>query len=287
MNKISKIKRILYPIGFVILVFAGWNLWSIYKSENKTTDLYDSLSRQKNKYQNQEQRVTESAKNTGAESDGRENGERTTERTAEKEDGIVQGQNVEAVNAWLVDMKQQNVELAGWITVPNTVIDYPVMQTVEDNDFYLTHDFDKQENSHGAPFADVNCILGESDNQMIYGHHMKDGTMFAGLMEYENHEFCEKNDDIIFYTSGKTMRYEVIYVMNLSSQAVEEFPYYRYIDFGNDYTYEDYLSQCRKYALWSRREIPEEKGRLLTLSTCEYSGKDGKFVIVAREVLEE
>lgn len=80
--------------------------------------------------------------------------------------------------------------MAGWITIEGTPVNYPVMFTPDQPDFYLKHGFDKEYSAYGVPFVGENCTLSpRSDNLIIYGHHMKNGTMFAALADYENKDF--------------------------------------------------------------------------------------------------
>lgn len=256
----KKIKKILYPICAVILLIAAWNLWSIRKSTAHTKELYGTVIRGSLTV------PSGSASETPKES------------TAEAETDM---EETEIVNPWLVDLQKQNDELVGWIRIPNTAIDYPVMQTGSDNDYYLTHDFARDENVHGAPFLDVNCKLGESENLVIYGHNMKDKTMFQNLMLYKDAAFCESNGSIEFDTPEESSHYQVAFVMLISAKQAENFPYYNYIDLSDDETYEDFLQQCSQYAIWKSPDLAEPGTALLTLSTCEYSQKDGRLVVVA------
>lgn len=89
---------------------------------------------------------------------------------------------------------EQNNDMAGWITIEGTPINYPVMFTPEQPDFYLKHGFDKEYSAYGVPFIGENCtLLPRSDNLIIYGHHMKNGTMFAALTDYKDEDFYEKH----------------------------------------------------------------------------------------------
>lgn len=78
----------------------------------------------------------------------------------------------------------QNSDLVGWISIPSTRIDYPVMQTKDSPDFYLKHAFDKSYSSYGVPYIQENCDIGLSDNLVLYGHHMNNGSMFSDLCKY-------------------------------------------------------------------------------------------------------
>lgn len=260
----KKAKKILYPICAVNLLVAVWNLWSIKSSTVRTEKLYDTLAER-----------TESDNKEIKDSDG------TEQDTAEAEN-VSAGEKI--VNPWLTELQKENEELVGWIKIPDTAIDYPVMQTGSDNDYYLTHDFNKEENVHGAPFLDVNCQIGISENLIIYGHNMKDKTMFQNLMLYKDSSFCESNGVIEFDTPEESRKYQVIFVMLISEKEAESFPYYKYINLSDEALYQGFLEQCSQYAIWRGTELPEPGTELLTLSTCEYSRQNGRLVVVSKKI---
>ncbi len=257
----KRIKRILYPLCILCILISAWNLWKIQSSTRQTKDLYDNLASQAK------------AAEEGEDLDDAENETEMEEETEEDESGM---------REYLTALKEQNSDVIGWIRIPNTVIDYPVMQTdKERDDYYLTHDFMQEENPHGAPFLDVNCQLDASDNLIIYGHNMKDKTMFQNLLLYENADFCESNGEIELDTLTGSSTYRVIFVMLITETEAEKFPYHRCIDLSNEEIYQGYLQQCQRYAIWQTEDLPETGTGLLTLSTCEYSRKNGRLVVVA------
>lgn len=244
----KKAKKIIYPFCFAIILIAVWNLWKIKKSTEKTEELYAALASQ---------------------------------AEAEQEEAATD-QNQTVVNPWLLKLQQQNRELAGWIRIPGTEINYPVMQTESDNDYYLTHDFNREENVHGALFLDVNCSIRDSENLIIYGHNMKDGTMFQNLMGYKDADYCNANGRIRLDLPEESSWYQLLFVMLLSEADAEKFPYYKCIDLSNEEIYQGFLTQCSRYAIWQNGSLPEPGTRLLTLSTCEYSEENGRLVVVAQ-----
>lgn len=259
----KKIKRILYPICAVIILFAAWNLWKIRQSTENTADLYESLAGQ----------VSSCEQEEASEDFGEE-----TELAAEEETTVP--------NSWLLELQGQNEDLAGWLRIPGTEIDYPVMQTKKDTDYYLNHDFEGNEDPHGAPFLDVNCRIGESENLIIYGHHMKDGSMFQNLMLYKDTDFCETNGTILFDTPQESAQYQVIFVLVMSEKDSEDFPYYQCMNLSKDEIYQGFLKQCKRHAIWAGTEMPETGTGLLTLSTCEYSSDNARLVVIAKRTGE-
>lgn len=121
----------------------------------------------------------------------------------------------------------QNTDLAGWIQIDGTNINYPVMQSKHDPDFYLKHNFEKADSPHGCPYVQANCDLQTpSDNILVYGHNMKDGTMFSDLLQYKRESFWEQHRIIRFDTLTAQAEYTVMAVFR--GEAENLFAYYLY-----------------------------------------------------------
>ena len=113
----------------------------------------------------------------------------------------------------LTELYRQNNDLVGWICVEDTNINYPVMQSKDNPNFYLKHGFDKAYTDYGCPYVQENCDMElPSDNIIIYGHHMNDGSMFAGLMKFKDKSFWEKHKTVSFDTLTDRQTYEVLAV---------------------------------------------------------------------------
>lgn len=107
-------------------------------------------------------------------------------------------------------LKSQNQDIAGWIYIRGTTIDYPIVQG-KDNEEYLHQDFNKKKSSSGTIFLDNNCKKDfTSDNNIIYGHHMKNGTMFAQLLKFREKSFLKKHNEIMIFTPDRTIHLKVI-----------------------------------------------------------------------------
>ena len=123
----------------------------------------------------------------------------------------------------------QNSDLAGWIQIDGTGINYPVMQSKHDPDFYLKHNFEKADSPHGCPYVQANCDLQTpSDNILVYGHNMKDGTMFSDLLQYKRESFWEQHRIIQFDTLTAQAEYTVMAVFR--GEAEDLFAYYQFAD---------------------------------------------------------
>ena len=180
-------------------------------------------------------------------------------------------------------LHETNPDMVGWLRLEGTPINYPVMQTTTNNrDFYLTHNFDKEESKHGAIYAREECdILKPSDNITLYGHNMKDGSMFAGLGEYYKKETWEKNSIITFDTLYEYHVYKIFAVFKTSANLNQGFSYHRFEDAANAEEFDEFVKTCKDLAFYDTGIIPSYGDKLLCLSTCEYTLDNGRLVVAA------
>lgn len=179
---------------------------------------------------------------------------------------------------------EQNPDFVGWISIEGTNINYPVMQSVTEPDFYLKHGFDKSYSDYGVPYVQENCMIGVSDNCIIYGHHMKNGTMFSDLCKYENEDFYREHPTFFFDTLDGFGEYEIVAVFKTVAYSQEGFKYYHFVDAGSDAEFDGYIAKCKELALYETGVSAEYGDKLLTLSTCEYSRTNGRMVVVAKRI---
>ncbi len=178
-----------------------------------------------------------------------------------------------------------NPDIVGWMTVPGTNIDYPVMQTPDSPDYYLKRNFDGQKNSHGCLYAREVCdVEAPSDNITIYGHRMKDGTMFAHLDKYTDPEFYKAHPYIYFDTLQGLHTYEVLAVFLTTASVGEGFAYHRFVDAPDAAAFDDFVAQCKELALYDTGVTAQYGDKLITLSTCEYSQTNGRLAVVAKRI---
>ena len=180
------------------------------------------------------------------------------------------------------DVYNANADFIGWLTIEGTNINYPAMQTPNNPDFYLKHSFDKGYSEYGVPYMQENCRLGLSDNCIIYGHHMQDGSMFADLCKFESEDFYKEHKTFRFDTLGAYGEYEIVCVFKTSVYSADGFKYYHFVDAANAEEFNAYLSTCQALALYDTGVSAQYGDRLLTLSTCEYSRTNGRMVVVAK-----
>lgn len=184
---------------------------------------------------------------------------------------------------YMADLYEQNPDIAGWIRIDGTKIDYPVMSTPDEPHKYLNLGFDRQYSKSGIPF--IGGMITD-DNLVIHGHNMKNGTMFSALLDYAQQDFWDTHKIINFDTLYERREYEVIAVFRTRAFSPNEdgFRYHRYTDFESEADFNIFLKQVQAAALYDTGVTAKYGDALITLSTCSYHEQDGRFVVVARIV---
>lgn len=180
---------------------------------------------------------------------------------------------------------EQNSDFVGWVNIDGTNINYPVMQTIDNPNFYLKRGFEKQYSNYGVPYVQENCALGISDNVVIYGHHMNNGSMFADLCKYEREDFYKEHPTIHFDTLSSLGEYEIVAVFKTVAYSEDGFKYYHFVDAEDETAFDAFISQCKALALYDTGVSAKYGDKLLTLSTCEYSCTNGRMVVVAKLIV--
>lgn len=182
------------------------------------------------------------------------------------------------------DVYAKNDDMIGWITIPETNIDYPVMQTVDSPDFYLDHGFDRQKSAYGTLYVQENCSILNSDNLIIYGHNMKDGKMFSELCLYKDKVFFDDHRIIYFDTLDVFGTYEIICVFRTEVYKDGCFKYYNFVNARNEDDFNSFMAKCDALKLYDTGVSAEYGDRLITLSTCDPYAKNGRMVVVAKQI---
>lgn len=186
-----------------------------------------------------------------------------------------------------VELYRKNHDFIGWITIEDTEIDYPVVLSMYDEEYYLHRDFDKNYSLAGTLFADTDCdIRKPSDNIMIYGHHMQSGKMFQNLTKYEKESFYNDHKFITFDTIEKDGTYEVIvaFKTKVYDEDYSGFKYYKFFDAANEKEFNEYVTNCKSLCEYDIPATATYGDELLTLSTCNYHTTNGRFVVVAKKI---
>ena len=194
-------------------------------------------------------------------------------------------ESVEHAEHKIAALQEKNADTWGWLTIADTKLDYPVMHTPEDGEYYLHRDFNKEESAAGVPFLDGNCTDG-CGNYIIYGHHMNDGTMFATLLSYKSKEFFAAHPTIQLETVAGKSEYRILaafYAKAYNEEDTGVFRYYQYTDLTDPDTFAEYVAQAKAAALYDTGVSAEYGDELLTLSTCSSHTKEGRFVLIAKK----
>lgn len=178
-----------------------------------------------------------------------------------------------------------NEHIVGWLSIDDTGINYPVMQTPDTPNYYLYTGFDRQYSRHGCIYVRETCdVFTPSDNVTIYGHRMGDGTMFNALHDYADPEFYDAHRYITFNTLKERHTYEILCVFRISSSVGHPFQFQEFTNAADAAEFADYIRSCKSYALYDTGVTAEYGDKLITLATCEYTQVNGRLVVVAKRV---
>lgn len=189
-----------------------------------------------------------------------------------------------------IDIYNKNKRLIGWLEIADIngepFISYPVMQTT-DNEYYLKHGFNQEEDVNGCIFMDCDCdAIKPSDNLILYGHHMRSGRMFGNLVKYEDYNFYQTHRIIRFDTIYEHGEYEVMFAFRTSLKNENDisFKYYEFIDANGPEEFNSYMNEMAEMALYDTGVTAVWGDHLLTLSTCDYQEDNGRFAVVAKRI---
>lgn len=228
--------------------------------------------------------VPESASNTSS-NETLEPVAASTESTAEEPSSPTE--EFDRVPNPYADSFLANSDMAAWLQIPGTNIDYPVMWTPRDETYYLYRAFDGSENKNGCLLLDTDsCLDPLTTNLIIHGHNMKSGAMFGNLTDYENKDFYEEHKNIILYTEECQRNYEVIAVFRsqVYRKTDQVFKFYKFFQADTQEEFDDFYNNIKQLSQYDTGITAEFGDHFLTLSTCVYHVEQGRFVVVAKEV---
>lgn len=183
-------------------------------------------------------------------------------------------------------MYNLNNDMVGWIEIPDTTINYPVVHTPDKPNFYLRRNFKKENATCGTIYVREACDVNlPSDNITIYGHNMRNGTMFADLHKYKDPAFWADHRYVYFDTLTEYHTYEIFSIFITTADLTKGFTYHIYDTFDVEADFNKYVSTCKNMDLYETGVEPVYGEKLLTLSTCDKSIDDGRLVVVARRVV--
>lgn len=239
--------------AIAVFCFSLWKIGSIYYRDSQSQSAFSDLAR----------RVSDASRDSGS---------------SQQEEGILPEYR---------ELAQENSDLAGWLKIDGTKINYPVMATPTDPQFYLRRNFQKSYDYSGTPFLDYRCDAElPSTNLVIYGHCMKNGGMFGELERYKDADFWTEHRTIQFDTLYERRAYEVaaVFLTQVPADGEEGFRYYDFIQAQSREEFDGFIQDVQDAALYDTGVVPQYGDELLTLSTCSYHTQDGRLAVIARRV---
>lgn len=208
------------------------------------------------------------------------------ENPDKSEDNPKEPDESEKINAGLLALHEENPDCIGWLTIEGTVIDYPVMYHPQEKNYYLKRDFYGDYSANGCLFIAEDCNPETCDNLIIYGHHMNSGKMFAVLDNYKSEDFYKEHPRILYSTLHGDETYQVIAAFATPVYTGKDFAYYGFIKAENEAAYDSFIMDCKERSFYDTGNTADYGEKLLTLSTCEYSQKNGRMVVLAKKLTE-
>lgn len=247
----NKFKKLLLLLLVIIFIFSiGYMFYYIYNNNKNKKDSTDILN---------EVKID------------------STQVTEEKSEKMLK----------LEELQKENNEIIGWLEIEGTNINYPVLQGT-DNEFYMKNNYKKEKSKDGSIFLDKSYYWDiPSSNLLLYGHNNKNGIMFQDLLKYKNEDFYKEHTKIKFTTNKEDNVYEIISVFYSRVYYKSEknvFRYYYFVNANNEQEYNDFVNNAKKSSIYDTGINANYGDQLLTLSTCEYSQEDGRFVVVAKKI---
>ena len=185
-------------------------------------------------------------------------------------------------------LHEQNPNFVGWLTMDNTAVNYPVMYTPDEPEYYLRRAFDGSYAVSGTPFIGTGATI-DSDCFIIYGHNMDNGTMFGTLDHYQDPTFFKANPRFTFTTLTEKRTYEVFAAVStqLLYDHEEGFRYYQSCGDLTEEKFNTLITWLKNHASYESGIIPNYGEQIVMLSTCSYHTDNGRFIVAARLVNEE
>lgn len=278
MNRKRIIGICLIIVFSVSAIVSGRLFWKEYRDAKASEETFSSLAG-----------LVQDTEQNGGEDGSTGDGTDTTGIGTPDSDAVLSDEEMVAEEAAKVYEKygalyEQNNDFVGWIYIDGTNINYPVMQTPDNPDYYLKHSFENTWSDYGVPYLDEACVIGQSNNLVIYGHHMSNGSMFCDLELYSDPAFCMDHPVIRFDTLSSFGEYEVIAVFRYNTNQ-ETFRYDREVNM-DETRFSWFMEQVHARELFSTGKDASFGDQMLTLSTCEYTYKNGRLVVVARKVVQ-
>ena len=284
-------KKRAKKIGFILAIllllciffFCGWKVISYFAEGARSEAQYDELSDML-----QEARPTEDA--TTPTFDWSSLERLPEEEIIEMPDSpyiIVTNSQTGKLAVMLPEYEplfQINSDIVGWISIEGTNIDYPVVQRKDITNYYIYRDFYGRQIMRGCIYVKEDCdVFAPTDNVVMYGHMMQDGSMFADLSKYTSKKFWQEHQFVQFDTLRGRHTYQIVCVFKTTANS-GGFPYHTFVEAEYDSDWDDFWVQCQENAFYDTGLDINCNDKIITLSTCEYTLKNGRLVVVAKRV---
>lgn len=260
--------NILTAVFALIFLVSGFLLVRYYVNSNKQEKVYSALSQ----IMEQEEAVPEDVPAA----------EESPYTAVIDREG-----NTQMILPQFEELYKLNPDIIGWMRIPGTVVDYPVMYKPDSEEFYLRKNFYGEKATHGCLYIQETCsVFPQSDNLTIYGHNMRDGSMFGCLKNYRKEGFWKAHPVITFNTLKEEAQYEIFAVFATTSSVGKGFKYHYFIDAANEEDFHSFVDTCKKLSFYDTGIDPIPGDKFITLSTCEDTLINGRLVVVARKITE-
>lgn len=190
----------------------------------------------------------------------------------------------------MAELYAENPDVIGWVNIPGTNVDYPVMHTPDEPEKYVHRNFNGLYSIGGVPFMKEACSLDpESDNLILYGHNMKNGTQFKNLMNYTMKKYWQEHPQILFSTLYEERTYEIIaaFYDQVYRPTDNVFKFYQFIDAKDEADFENAIKYFKEKSEYDTGVTAQYGDKLISLVTCSYHIDDGRFVVVAKQITPE
>ena len=275
----KKIQIILLIVLVTVMATSIFYLISYYKKTKNDNEIFKNLEQvgtNKNELEN-------SFFEDDSELSNNVENNQTNVGSSNRQNSTLRNKTASYSSLDLKSLKIKNGDTEGWIKIDNTKINYPVMQN---GDFYLHNNFYKKYSISGTPYLASYCNINSSDNLIIYGHHMSSGSMFAGLDIYKTYNGYKNHKYIKFFTliDGKTIenQYEVVGAYKVQPNIEVANILYGTTKFRNVEEFNKYKNVLKNKSLYDTGANLNYGDKFITLSTCEYSQKNGRLVVVGK-----
>lgn len=280
----QKIVVICIGVAVICLMASGVLLFRQYKDNQA---LKDQMATLKEEIETSESIPTSEESEVDKAQPSDETVKETLETTAaENTTAKIQNKEKTSTDSYQ-ELFDKNADMCAWIKVENTVIDYPVMQTMQDENYYLEKDFNGKANKNGCLIMDTDSDVKTSGtNLIIHGHNMKSGEMFGSLTKYEDQSYYEEHRNITLTTRDEERHYVVMAVFRsqVFKKTDECFKYYKFFQANTQEEFDDFYNNVCELSKYDTGVTAEFGDHFLTLSTCAYHVDNGRFVVVAKQV---